>query len=55
MNTKIALNFMRSAMEPMINAGVMMAKVNWKQANTSNETHGVETPPGAPVTSLKNA
>ena len=39
----------------MISAGVMMAKVNWKHANTSNETQDVETPPGAPVTPWKKA
>jgi hypothetical protein len=31
MNHSIAENFMRSAKAPAISAGVMMAKVSWKQ------------------------
>ncbi len=30
MNSTMALNFMRSAKAPVINAGVMMANINWK-------------------------
>ena len=30
-----AENFMRSAMPPTISAGVMIANVSWKHANTS--------------------
>src|ERR1700722_5258815 len=32
MNTKMAENFMRSAMEPTMSAGVMMANINWNMA-----------------------
>ena len=38
MNTKMALNFMRSAMEPMMSAGVMMANINWNMAYTFSDT-----------------
>jgi len=31
MNQSMAENFMRSEKAPAINAGVMMAKVSWKQ------------------------
>jgi hypothetical protein len=31
MNHSMAENFMRSAKAPAISAGVMMAKVSWKQ------------------------
>ncbi len=34
MNQSIAENFMRSANAPVISAGVMMAKVNWKVMKT---------------------
>ena len=34
MNHIIAENFMRSAKAPAISAGVMMAKVSWKQRKT---------------------
>ena len=29
MNSRMAENFMRSAMAPMISAGVMMANISW--------------------------
>jgi len=32
MNTQMALNFMRSAIEPRISAGVMMANMSWNIA-----------------------
>jgi hypothetical protein len=32
-NTSTARNFMRSAMAPMMRAGVMMAKVSWNMAH----------------------
>ena len=38
MNKKMAENFMRSAMAPMISAGVMMANINWYMAKTFCET-----------------
>ena len=38
MNTKMALNFMRSAMEPTMSAGVMMANINWNMAYTFSDT-----------------
>ena len=34
MNHSMAENFMRSAKAPAISAGVMIAKVIWKQMNT---------------------
>ena len=36
MNHIIAENFMRSAKAPAISAGVMMAKVSWKQMKTDS-------------------
>ena len=38
MNTKMALNFMRSAMEPTMSAGVMMANIIWNMAYTFSDT-----------------
>ena len=38
MNATIALNFIRSAIAPMINAGVMMANIIWYIENTFWET-----------------
>src|SRR5208282_3594647 len=38
MKTKMALNFMRSAIEPMISAGVMMANINWNIEYTFSDT-----------------
>src|SRR5690606_37893934 len=40
-NSSSAENFMRSAKPPTISAGVMQAKVIWKQTNTSS---GITTP-----------
>src|SRR5271170_5275739 len=37
-NTRMALNFMRSAIEPMMSAGVMMANINWNMAYTFSDT-----------------
>ena len=41
MNSTMAENFMRSAIEPTISAGVMAAKVIWKQMYTYS---GITTP-----------
>ena len=38
MNHMIAVNFIRSAIAPTINAGVMMANINWYIANTFCDT-----------------
>ncbi len=38
MKMKMAENFMRSAMEPIMSAGVMMANIIWNMANTFSET-----------------
>src|SRR4051794_3621889 len=50
MNTAYALNFSRSAVAPVISAGVMMANVIW---NAQNSTNGMvrklkNSPPPAP-------
>jgi len=37
-NSRMALNFMRSAMAPTIRAGVMIANIIWNIANTFWET-----------------
>ena len=34
MKTQMAANFIRSAIAPMISAGVMMANINWYMAKT---------------------
>ena len=38
MNARMAANFIRSAIAPMIRAGVIMANINWYIENTLCET-----------------
>ena len=46
---------MRSANAPVINAGVMMANINWKRKNTANGMVGAYVALGSMPTPLRNA